>query len=250
MTGPHVLVIIPARYGSTRLPGKPLADIGGKSMIRRVYEQARKSPVVCRVAVATDDERVVREVESFGGEAVLTPPGIPTGTDRVALAARSLPEAEFVVNVQGDEPLLEPAMIGEAVSALEAAPEASCSTLVRPLTDGSDLENPSVVKVALDAQGNAIYFSRAPIPFRRDTPRSRWTEGHIYWRHVGLYAFRREFLLLYPSLPRGVLEQAEELEQLRMIEHGHRVRSAETRFDCMPVDTPEDLERIRKRIRT
>jgi 3-deoxy-manno-octulosonate cytidylyltransferase (CMP-KDO synthetase) len=243
-----VVAVIPARYGSTRFPAKPLAEIAGKPMIRHVYERASQAHLVTRVVVATDDERIASVVMGFGGQAVMTPVAMRTGTDRVAYVARSLAGARIIVNVQGDEPLIEPAMIDEAVGILQDDESVSVGTLVKTISDAADLTNPNVVKVVLDAKGSCLYFSRSPIPFGRDVDEGAWLGHHIYYKHIGLYVFRRSFLLGYPDMQQTPLERAEKLEQLRILEHGERIRAAVTTHESIPVDTIEDLERVRSLI--
>ncbi len=233
----RITVIIPARYGAQRFPGKPLADLAGRPVIAHVIERARRARGVDAVVVATDDERIARASERAGAEAMLTGDA-PTGTDRVAEAARRLrPAPDVIVNLQGDEPLIEP----EAIETLLAAMESGVvmGTLARPLGEG-ELGRPQVVKVVADRRGDALYFSRAPIPHRRsggDSPLAR--------AHVGIYAFTAAFLQEFASLPPGRLEAEESLEQLRALEHGHRIRVADTRYTGFGIDTPEDLERAR-----
>jgi len=243
-------VLIPARYASTRLPGKPLADVAGKPMIVRVAERARASGAA-RVVVATDDARIRDAVESHGFEGVITRADHPTGTDRLAEAAvqLALPASGIVVNVQGDEPLLEPALIREMAALLEGAADAAIATACHPITDAREAFNPNVVKVALDARNYALYFSRATIPWARDAFAARTDElpaGLPLYRHYGLYAYRVAFLLDYPRLPPSPLERFEALEQLRALWHGHRIVVAVTTGTPAPgVDTPEDLARVR-----
>lgn len=244
----RVIAVVPARYGSVRLPGKPLADIGGKPMIQHVVERVRRASLVDDVIVATDDERIEAAVLRFGGKAVMTDPALPTGTDRIAAVALGLPEDIVVVNVQGDEPLIHPAMVDEAVRPLLADPRVNVATLVQRLRDPADLENPAVVKVVLDHQMNCLYFSRSAIPFARDIPAGEWLQHTPYWKHVGLYAFRRASVLAFTSLEQTPLERAEKLEQLRILEHGERIRASVTEHESIPVDTPADLERVRARV--
>lgn len=235
----RVVVVIPAREQSERLPGKPLADILGKPMVVRVMERASLARGIARVVVATDSPRIAAAVRERGGEAVMTPSDCPSGTDRCAVAARSL-DAEVVVNVQGDEPLLEPEAVESLVLAFDD-PSVEMATLARPLAPG-EAENPNVVKVVRDLRGDALYFSRAPIPFARG-------EGAAPLAHVGLYGFRREFLQRFASLPPTPLERTERLEQLRALEHGHRIRVLETAYLSLGVDTQEDLDRVRALLR-
>jgi 3-deoxy-manno-octulosonate cytidylyltransferase (CMP-KDO synthetase) len=231
------LVIIPARFGATRFPGKPLALLAGKPVICHVAERAARARGVSRVAVATDDERIASAARACGAEAVMTGPAA-TGTDRVAEAARALGPAEVVVNLQGDEPLIEPEAV-EALVAAMADRSVEMATLSRTLEPG-EWERPHVVKVVTDARGDALYFSRAPIPHRREGGVSPLARAH-----VGMYAFRAGFLQAFTRLPPGRLEREESLEQLRALEHGHRIRVVETSYRGFGVDTPEDLERAR-----
>lgn len=241
----RVVAIIPARYASQRLPGKPLLDIAGRPMIRHVVERAAAARSIERVIVATDDERIAAAVRDFGGEAVMTPPDLPSGTDRVALVARSLPDAAIVVNVQGDEPLLPSAMLDEAVRPLSADPSVVCATLVRRIETVRELDSPSVVKVVLSRAGDALYFSRLPVPLLRGGAGPDRPRLHAYYKHIGVYVYRREFLLQLAALPPSPLETAEKLEQLRILEYGYRIRAAVTEHDSIAVDTAEDLERVR-----
>jgi 3-deoxy-manno-octulosonate cytidylyltransferase (CMP-KDO synthetase) len=239
----EAVAIVPARWGSTRLPGKPLAVIAGKPMIRHVVERAARARSLSRVIVATDDERIAEAVRAFGGEAVMTGTQFATGTDRIAHVAASLPAVDLVVNVQGDEPLLDPGMIDEAVRPLLDDPSVQAGTLARRIEDPGELQNPGVVKVVTDRNGFALYFSRSPVPFSRDHPGEPPRGGAL--AHVGLYVFRRAFLLRYSLLPRTPLEEAEQLEQLRILEHGYRIAVRETRHRTVAVDTEADLRRVR-----
>ena len=239
---PRVVVIIPARFESSRLPGKPLIDLGGQPMIRRVYDRAARARVDA-VWVATDDARIVAAVRAFGGRVVMTSRDHPSGTDRVAEAARAL-EADIVVNVQGDEPLLEPDWIDLVAAPLMAQPSIVMATLAHPMAALSEaVQDPNVVKVVCDKEGFALYFSRFPIPFDRDRVVGG---GCPFLRHVGLYAYRADFLQAVTRLPPSVLERCEQLEQLRVLEHGHRIRVVIT-HDTIPggVDTPQDVQRVR-----
>jgi 3-deoxy-manno-octulosonate cytidylyltransferase (CMP-KDO synthetase) len=247
-----IVAIIPARFASTRLPGKPLADIHGKTLVERVFERARAARRPGRVVVATDDERIAAVVRGFGGEAVMTSPDHATGTDRLAEAARAL-DAGIVVNVQGDEPMLDPAGVDAAVDALCADASADLSTLSAPLVSSAEMLAPSVVKVVTDARGLALYFSRAPIPHVRRGAAADWAAAAeaavargLARKHVGLYAYRRAALLRFASLPPSPLEEAEGLEQLRALHHGMRIRVVPVAGGAgLAVDTPEDLERVR-----
>ena len=236
----HIIVVIPARYSSTRFPGKPLADIAGHSMIEHVYARAAAAPGVDAVVVATDDARVAQAVERFGGVVRMTRPTHRTGLDRIAEVSADL-DCDIVVNVQGDEPLFEPQMITEVVEPLDNDATVQMSTLRRRISDPADNSDPNVVKVVVDLAGNALYFSRSPVPFVSDAARP-------LFKHVGLYAYRRAFVRELASLPQTPLEIAESLEQLRAIEHGFGIRAVETHYDSIGVDTPEDLERVRRQM--
>jgi 3-deoxy-manno-octulosonate cytidylyltransferase (CMP-KDO synthetase) len=243
--------VIPARYHSTRLPGKPLADICGRPMIEHVYRRAAAAPSVEAVVVATDDERIARAVEGFGGHARLTSPLHRSGSDRLAEVAADLACA-LVVNVQGDEPLIDPMMIEEAVAPFRSDPALQMATLCRRIEDAREYLDPNVVKVVVDPDGYALYFSRSPIPFVREGTRpgsaaGAWRPGGDTpaFKHVGLYVYRREFLLAFARFRPTPLERAEALEQLRALENGVRLRTVETTRDSIGVDTPEDLERVR-----
>jgi 3-deoxy-manno-octulosonate cytidylyltransferase (CMP-KDO synthetase) len=237
------IAVIPARFHSTRLPGKALAEIDGRPMIEHVYRRASAARLVSAVIVATDDERIARAVEAFGGEARLTSASHQSGTDRLAEVARSL-SCDLVVNVQGDEPLIEPAMIDEAIAPFGPDPSLAMSTLRRLVDDPHDLQNPNVTKVVVDREGYALYFSRAAVPFVRDG-----CPPAPAWRHIGLYVYRRECLLRLAGLAPTALERSEALEQLRALEHGIRIKAVETRHDSIGVDTPADLERVRRLFR-
>lgn len=237
----QVIGIIPARYGSTRLPGKPLRTILGKSMIERVYERCRDAAGLDALCVATDDTRIVEAVERFGGRALMTSPDHPSGTDRLAEAVQSL-DGDIVVNIQGDQPFIDAGMIVECVQPLLDDPSVDVATLMHPIHRKEDLADPAVVKVVTDLAGNALYFSRSLIPYPREPV------DHAVFEHVGLYAYRRDFLLQLAKLPPTPLEQIELLEQLRVLEHGYRIRVLETKccdnaFSGFSVDTEADLAR-------
>jgi 3-deoxy-manno-octulosonate cytidylyltransferase (CMP-KDO synthetase) len=242
------IAVIPARYASTRLPGKPLVALAGKPMIERVWERVRRAQKISRVIVATDDERIVRAVAAFGGEAVMTRAEHRSGTERVAEVAATAVRGgdEIFVNVQGDEPLIEPAAIDAVVEAVESDGEVAIATLAVPITRPTDIMDPNVVKVVLDFDGNALYFSRAPIPWVRDRD-SPVRVRHL--KHLGLYSFRRDALLDFPTLPLGDLERIEQLEQLRWMENGYKIRVAETEHDSVSVDVPEDVTRVEQLLR-
>jgi len=239
---PQVIVVIPARYGSVRLPGKPLVTLAGKPMVQLVYERAQQAKRVHRVLVATDDQRIVDAVKGFGGEARMTRPDHRTGTERIAEVAAH-ETGDVFLNVQGDEPLIDPDAIDIAVGALLEEPAAQIATVATPIRQVGDIMDPNVVKTVLDFDNNALYFSRAPIPWVRDSGQ----KVHVnYWKHLGLYVFRRDALLEYPTLPQGELEKIEQLEQLRWMENGWKIRVAEVAHDAVSVDVPEDIARVEK----
>lgn len=235
----EVVAIIPARYASTRLPGKPLASIAGVPMIQHVYERTARAVGVARTLVATDDERIAAAVRAFGGDLVMTGTHA-TGTDRLAEVARGL-TAAIVVNVQGDLPLLDPAALTACVAALQASPALEMASLMTPIRDEAEFRSPHVVKVVTGADGCALYFSRSPLPYWRGARDG----GALGQRHIGLYAYRRDVLLTLAAAPRSALECAEELEQLRALERGMRIRMIEVDSAPPEVDTAEDLERVR-----
>lgn len=242
-------VIIPARYGSSRFPGKPLADLAGRPMIVHVCERAARSGAQA-VHVATDDARIAEAVRAAGFQVLMTRSDHASGTDRLAEAVGklALPDAAVVVNVQGDEPLIDPALIGDVAATLERDPEASVSTACHALRDPDDAFNPNVVKVVLDAQSRALYFSRAPIPWAREAYAQRGRElppGLPCFRHLGIYGYRAGFLRRYAGLEPSLIEQFEALEQLRVLWHGHRIAVTISTHAATPgVDTPQDLERV------
>ena len=243
----HFAGIIPARYASTRFPGKPLAMIGNKPMIQRVWEQACKS--LDQVYVATDDERIFNAVLSFGGKAVMTLPEHQSGTDRCAEAIDKIKREtsdiiNVVVNIQGDEPFIRPEQIDLLISCFSDR-NVEIATLIRKTASGEDIFNINQVKVVLDSKNNAIYFSRAAIPYLRDTEMSLWSNNHIYYKHIGLYAYRTETLKKITLLPRSSLDISESLEQNRCIENGYRIRTAVTNWESVGIDTPDDLERAK-----
>jgi 3-deoxy-manno-octulosonate cytidylyltransferase (CMP-KDO synthetase) len=239
---PEVVIVIPARFGSTRLPGKPLVSLAGKPMIQRVYERCKMATLADRVIVATDDERIVKAVESFGGTARMTRSDHRTGTERVAEVAAH-EKGDVFVNVQGDEPLLDPVAVDTAVDALLEEPAAAIATVATPIKTPADIMDPNVVKTVLDFDNNGIYFSRAPIPWVRDMA-SKIQVRHL--KHLGLYVFLRDALLEYPTLPQGELERIEQLEQLRWLENGWKIRVAEVEHDAVSVDALEDVARVEK----
>lgn len=242
MREPQIVVVIPARYGSTRLPGKPLVSLCGKPMVQHVYERAKRAQTVSRVIVATDDQRIMEAVKGFGGEARMTRTDHRTGTERIAEVAAH-EEGDVFVNVQGDEPLMDPVAVDTAVAALLEEPAAQIATVATPIRHAGDIMDPNVVKTVLDFDSNGLYFSRAPIPWVRSTQ----LKIHVkYWKHLGLYVFQRDALLEYPTLPQGELEKIEQLEQLRWLENGWKIRVAEVEHDAVSVDVAEDVARVEK----
>ena len=233
-----VTVVIPARYGSSRFPGKPLARLLGKPLIQHVYERAQGASGIDQVLVATDDVRISEAVKGFGGQVVLTQEPFRTGTDRVAGVARQLP-GEIFVNLQGDEVALHSDLLADLVRPFRDS-GASMGTLKRRLTSAEELRNPGLVKVVTDHNGTALYFSRAPVPHLRDGAQGIVTGLH--YGHLGIYIYTRATLLKFAELPSGVLEEAEKLEQLRALEHGIAIRVWETAHPSLRIDTPEDLE--------
>jgi 3-deoxy-manno-octulosonate cytidylyltransferase (CMP-KDO synthetase) len=242
---PVVLAVIPARHASSRFPGKPLAPIAGKPMIQHVVERAREAKSLTGVIVATDDAKIKSAVESFGGEAILTRADHRTGTDRVAEVAAHR-QADIYLNVQGDEPLIDSGAIDALVSAMLEDDSIQIAGPCVAITQPNDIMDPHITKVVRDFDGNALYFSHAPIPWVRDSPDSI-TPHH--WKHIGMYAFRRDALLEFPTLPPGELERIEQLEQLRWLENGYRIRIIETEYDAISVDVPADVERVEKLLR-
>ena len=229
------LCVIPARYASTRLPGKPLLDIAGKPMICRVYERAVQADRVEKVLVATDDERICEAVRAHGGEAMMTAADHPTGTDRLAEVAAAYEDMELIINVQGDEPLIDPELINRLAALFEEDRSLQMATVMTPMTDEEEMKNPNNVKVVTDLQGYALYFSRSLMPYPRNAGKAP------VHKHIGIYAYRREFLLRYAKMPPTPLEQAESLEQLRALENGYRIRVLPTDIKFVGVDTAEDL---------
>ncbi len=239
----NIAAVIPARYASTRFPGKPLAGICGKPMIQRVYENARACEALDRVVVATDSLEIARAVEAFGGEVCMTSDGHETGTDRIAEAARRI-DADVIVNVQGDEPLLEAEAVEQALQPLLQDEQIPMATLKSRIRSQQDCDNHNIVKVVTDSRGCALYFSRSPIPFFRGS-------GHdpVMYRHIGLYVYRREFLFLLTGMEQTPLEKAEKLEQLRALENGFQIYVAETDYEPVGVDVPEDIQMVEAALR-
>ena len=238
-----ILGVIPTRYASTRFPGKPLTDIGGKSMIQRVYEQSIKASVLSKIVIATDDERIFRHAENFS-DVIMTRPDHPSGTDRCLEALEQQQDAfDYVINIQGDEPFIDPIQIETLATELKKS--ASIATLAKPIETETTLNNPNIVKVVITADGHALYFSRAPIPYNRNAGSNPWTNNHSYLKHIGLYGYHADTLRQICKLPVGKLEQTESLEQLRWLEYGYQIRVGITDIETIGIDTPEDLEKIK-----
>ncbi len=243
-----VLGVIPARYASSRLPGKPLLDIGGQSMIQRVYQRVAAAPSIDQAVVATDDERILQHVLGFGGVARMTSVDHQSGTDRCAEVAREFDEYAIVVNVQGDEPFMDLEDIDQVVSLLKGPNAAQIATLGTPLHEQKDVFDPNVVKLVKTSDNRALYFSRSPIPHLRNYPADQWLNHATFIKHLGIYGFQRESLLAVTQLPVGHLEKLESLEQLRWLEAGFTINVGITEKVSQGIDTPEDLEKARKSI--
>ena len=241
---PIVVGVIPSRYASHRLPAKPLVDLCGKPMVQRVYEQAKKSRLLDRVVIATDDVRIEEAVKRFGGDVMLTSQDIASGSDRVAAVALHM-AGDIFVNIQGDEPLIAPEMIDQGIRLLLDDTSAPVGTLIKQISLQEELLNPNIVKVVLSHDGYALYFSRSIVPYVRGEEDTRqWLARHTFYKHIGLYIFRREFLLQYAQLPVSQLEMAEKLEQLRILEAGYKIKTGITTYESIPIDTPEDVARV------
>ncbi len=237
--------VIPARYESSRFPGKVLAEVCGRPLIQYVYEEALKAQTLEDLLVATDDERILKAVEDFGARAVITAKGHRSGTDRLTEVVNPI-DTQIVVNIQADEPLIHFTMINELVNCLLQNPDIPMASLIHKIEDEQELQDHNIVKVAKDKNNFALYFSRSLIPHPRTAQLS--LQSQSFYKHLGLYAYTKEFLFTFTNLPAGELEQLEKLEQLRALEHGYRIKLIETGFDTIGVDTPEDLEKVRQRI--
>lgn len=242
-----IIGIIPARFASTRLMGKPLADIGGKPMIQHTYQSAKKSKLLDKVVIAVDDDRLYKVAKGFGAEVYLTPQNVATGSDRIAIVTEKIPDASIIVNIQGDEPFIKGKMIDEAIEPLLFDKKVSVSTLAKRIKSVEEMKSPSVVKVVFDYNNFAMYFSRSPIPFARDarTNLQRIESSEMY-KHIGLYVYRRDALLKFTASKPTDLEQVEKLEQLRFLEYGYKMKIVITEIESLSVDTPADLEIARK----
>ena len=240
----QILGLIPARYASTRFPGKPLVDIAGKSMIQRVFEQAKKCRQLDEVVVATDDERILNHVLEFGGNAIMTSTEHQSGTDRCAEVSLQYPEFDVIINIQGDEPFIDPEQISKVISCFES-PDTQLATLVKKIVSEQELFNPNSPKVIINKNSEAIYFSRLPLPYIRGQEQENWLNHFTFFKHIGIYGYRADILQQVTKLPVSSLEKAESLEQLRWIENGYKIKVAETDLETYAIDTPEDIVNLK-----
>jgi 3-deoxy-manno-octulosonate cytidylyltransferase (CMP-KDO synthetase) len=243
-----ILGVIPSRYSSTRLPGKPLIDIDGKTMIRRVYEQAKKSTLLNHLVVATDDERIVKEVESFGGNVIVTSTNHQSGTDRCAEVAQKITGNDVIINIQGDEPLIDPSQIDLLAKCFHTE-NTQIATLAKKIETYTELYNFGTPKLILNQASEAIYFSRQAIPHLRDIKSDEWLNSHPFYKHIGIYGFLTETLSRVSKLPQSSLEKMEMLEQLRWLENGYKIKVAITEIETLSVDSPEDVDMVLKVLR-
>lgn len=245
----RILGIIPARYASTRFPGKPLVEIQGVTMIERVYKQALQSKKLHEVIVATDDERIADHVKSFDGNVMMTNTGHASGTDRCAeVLSKQTKSFDVVINIQGDEPFIQPEQIDLLISCFDDPDpsEVQIATLVKKIVSVDELKNTNTPKVVLAQNGDALYFSRQAIPFKKDIQFDEWLQHGTYYKHIGIYGYNAQTLLKLTTLPQGKLEQMESLEQLRWLENGYRIRTKVTDLETIAIDSPEDLEKVKK----
>jgi len=238
-----ILGIIPSRYESSRFPGKPLIDIKGKSMIQRVYEQAIESTLINELVVATDDDRIYKHVNSFGGNVVMTSTKHTSGTDRCGEVLNKYNNFDIVINIQGDEPLIKPQQLDDLLMVFKNS-DVKIATLIKKMTDINEVLNPNRIKVVLDKNKNGIYFSRSPIPYVAKFDKNEWLKHSVFWKHIGIYAWRTDVLLQLVNLPKTQLESTESLEQLRWIFNGYKIKTVETMIETPNIDTPEDLEKV------
>lgn len=231
--------VIPARFASTRFPAKVLAPIAGQPMIYHVWQKAKACQQLDDVLIACDHDDVYRVAQGFGAKVVMTNPNHPSGTDRIAEAVNNL-DVELIVNIQGDEPFIEPATIDALAALLKQDSQCQMGTVIKPITDESEFQNPNVVKCVVDDKGYALYFSRSPIPYNRNSVRPA---GLVQYKHLGLYAYRKTFLMQYKDWPKGILESTEQLEQLRVLERGYKIKTTSTQYESIAVDTPDDLQK-------
>lgn len=244
----NIIAVIPARYASTRFPGKPLVDIKGKPMIQRVYEQVQQVSAISKIVVATDDARIEQVVKSFGGNVVQTDANHPSGTDRCWEAYQKLGEqADFIINVQGDEPFIQPEQIELLIQQLN--PTIELATLIKKIEDPTLLMNPNSVKAVVNLKNEALYFSRHPVPYLRGKDSNEWLQHHTYYKHIGMYAYRTDVLEKITLLKPSPLELCESLEQLRWLENGYKIQTSITPLETIGIDSPEDLERLLKTLK-
>ena len=239
-----ILGLIPSRYASTRFPGKPLVDIAGKSMIQRVFEQAKKCGQLDEVVVATDDVRILNHVLEFGGNAIMTSTEHQSGTDRCAEVSLLYPEFDVVINIQGDEPFIDPEQISKVISCFDS-PDTQLATLIKKIGSEQELFNPNSPKVIINKNSEAIYFSRLPLPYIRGQEQENWLQLFTFFKHIGIYGYRADILQQVTKLPVSSLEKAESLEQLRWIENGYKIKVAETDLETYAIDTPEDIVNLK-----
>ncbi len=243
-----IIGVIPARYDSKRFPGKVLADVLGKPLIQRVYEQAKKAELLDDILVATDNQKIFKVVQNFGGKVIMTSSDCESGTDRLAEVARSL-DGDIFLNIQGDEPLISPEVISQLARAMVEDSAIDIATVARKIGTQKELNNPNVVKVVIDNNGFALYFSRGQIPYVRDSSELK-NVSSVHYKHIGLYAYKRDFLLDFVQMEQGLLEKMEDLEQLRALENGYKIKVVITEHDSIGVDTREDLKKVIKRLKS
>lgn len=244
----NIIAVIPARFASIRFPGKPLVEIAGKSMIQRVYEQAKKVKIFCEVIIATDDRNIQEHALSFGAKVVMTSDKHRSGTDRCAEVATLVPDAEIIINIQGDEPFINPLQIEELIQCFNDG-GTTIATLIKRITSEEELFDTSTPKVVIDKNLKALYFSRNTIPFQRNVLKEQWLSSHTYYKHIGIYGFRAAALKDITSLPTSSLEFSESLEQLRWLENGYTIQTAITEFESFSIDHIEDIEKVLKQIK-
>jgi len=241
----QTLGIIPSRFASTRFPGKPLVNIDGKTMIQRVYEQACKAKSLAKVVVATDDERIFKQVQSFGGQVLMTKNSHQSGTDRCAEVALNFQDMEAIINIQGDEPFINPLQIDQVTLQLKQNVRLNIATLAKRITNSTQLFSPNIVKVVFNHHNVANYFSRSPIPYLRGVDQNDWISKGVFYKHIGLYGYRRQTLLDITQLPISIMEKSESLEQLRWLENGYSIGIGITDIETVGIDSPEDLDKVR-----
>jgi 3-deoxy-manno-octulosonate cytidylyltransferase (CMP-KDO synthetase) len=242
-----MIAVIPARYASTRFPGKPLVEIAGKSMIQRVYEQTKKVKLFSEVIIATDDEQILKHGQSFGATVMMTSENHVSGTDRCAEVAHHFPDVEIIINIQGDEPFINPLQIEELIDCFKEK-DTHIATLIKKISSDDELFNHNTPKVVVDKNLRALYFSRNPIPYQRNFPKPEWLNKHVYYTHIGIYGFRANTLKEITLLPPSSLESCESLEQLRWLENGYSIQTSITEFESFGIDHMDDIEKVLKRV--